>query len=151
MMNASSSNAPPSDTALPTVPQKTRQYNTTDEGMFLRQQAADAKTAMLRTVADIKATAQEAADVRWWTQQYPWYAVGTAAVVGFVAATHLLAPADHHAQPVPPAQSQTAARPSLMSSLLEMVRSVLLSAIIGALRSSHEPSARAQTRVDDLP
>jgi hypothetical protein len=52
---------------------------------------------------------------------------------------------------VPPAQSQTAARPSLMSSLLEMVRSVLLSAIIGALRSSREPSGRAQTRVDDLP
>src|SRR5437879_8895373 len=25
--------------------------------------------SMLRTVADIKATAQEAADVRWWTQQ----------------------------------------------------------------------------------
>ena len=119
--------------------------------MFLRQQATDAKTAMRRTVADIKATAQEAADVRWWTQQYPWYAVGTAAVVGFVAATQLLAPADHHVQPVPPAQSQIAARPSLMSSLFEMVRSILLGTIIEALRSSREPSARAQTRVDDLP
>ncbi len=119
--------------------------------MFLRQQATDAKTAMRRTVADIKATAQEAADVRWWTQQYPWYAVGTAVVVGFVAATQLLAPADHHAQPVPPAQSQTAARPSLMSSLFEMVRSILLGTIIEALRSSREPSGRAQTRVDDSP
>jgi len=133
------------------VPQKTRQYNTTDESVFLRQQAADAKTAMLRTVADIKATAQEAADVRWWTQQYPWYAVGTAAVVGFIAATHVLAPADQHPQAAPPLQEQTAARPSLMSLLFEMVRSTLLSTIIEALRSRSQPSKRAQTRAHDSP
>lgn len=119
--------------------------------MFLTQQAADAKTAMRRTVADIKATAQEAADVRWWTQQYPWYAVGTAAVVGFVAATHILAPADHHAQSAPPAQGQTAARPSWMSSLVEMLSSTLLSAIIGTLRSPNQPRERTQTRTDDSP
>lgn len=112
--------------------------------MFLAQQAADAKTAVLRTVADIKATAQEAADVRWWTQQYPWYAVGAAAVLGFVAATHLLVPPDHHAEPAPPAQGQTAARPSLTSSLFELVRSTLMSTIIGVLNSHKQPSGRAQ-------
>src|SRR5574341_2697521 len=101
MTNASASNAPHSDAALPTVPENTRHYNTMDEGVFLAQQAADAKTAMQRTVADIQATALEAADVRWWTQQYPWYAVGTAAVVGFVAVTQLLVPADHHSQSAP--------------------------------------------------
>jgi hypothetical protein len=106
---------------------------------------------MLRTVADIKATAQEAADVRWWTQQYPWYAVGTAAVVGFVAATQVLAPADHHAQAAPPAQGQTAARPSLMSALFEMLRSTLVSTIIGALHSSSQPAGGAPTRTEDPP
>lgn len=136
---------------MPTVPEKTRQYNTTDEGVFLTQQAADATTAMRRTVADIKATAQEAADVRWWTQHYPWYAVGTAAVVGFVAATYLLVPADHHGQSAPPAQGQTAARPSWMASLVEMLSSTLLSAIIGVLRSSLWPPERAQTRAEDPP
>jgi len=133
---------------LPTVPQKTGHYNTTDEGLFLTQQATDAKTAMLRTVADIKATAQEAADVRWWTQQYPWYAVGAAAVVGFVAATQLLTPAGPQAQPAPPAQGQAAARPTLMSSLFEMVRSTLMSAIIGALHSGSQRSEQARTRAD---
>jgi len=133
---------------LPTVPQKTGRYNTTDEGLFLTQQAVDAKAAMRRTVADIKATAQEAADVRWWTQQYPWYAVGTAAVVGFVAATQLLTPADHQAQPAPPAQAQTAARPTLMASLFEMLRSALMSTIIEALRSGNQQAERAQTRAD---
>jgi len=134
---------------LPTVPQKTRQYNTTDEGLFLTQQAADAKAAVRRTIADIKITAQEAADVRWWTQQYPWYAVGTAAVVGFIAATQVLAPADHHAETAPPAQAQTAAPPSLMSALFEMLRSMLVSTIIGALRSSSQPAARAPIQTED--
>jgi hypothetical protein len=33
--------------------------------MFLAQQAADATIAMLRTVADMQATAHEVVDVRW--------------------------------------------------------------------------------------
>jgi len=41
---------------------------------------------MQRTVADIGNTAKATTDVRWWTQQYPWYAVGAAAVVGLVTA-----------------------------------------------------------------
>src|SRR5215831_14073134 len=149
MTNASASSAPPLGTALPTVPQKTRQYNTTDEGIFLTQQAADAKAAVLHTIADMKATAQEAADVRWWTQQYPWYAVGAAAVLGFMAATRVLAPADHHPQPAPPAQGQTAARPSLASSVFEMLRSALVSTIIEALHSSSQPAGPAPTQIED--
>ena len=134
---------------MPTVPQKTRQYNTTDEGLFLTQQAADAKAAVQRTLADMKVTAQEVADVRWWTQQYPWYAVGTAAVVGFIAATRALTPPDHHTETAPPAQAQTAASPSLMSSLVEMLRSALVSTIIGALRSSSQPAGRVPPQSED--
>jgi len=120
------------------VPRKTERYNTTDEGLFLAQQAADAKTAMQRTVADMQETLKEAADVRWWTQQYPWYAMGAAAVVGFVAATRVLAPPDHHAQPAPLTQGQAAARPTWTSSLFEMVRSALMSAIMEAVRTQSE-------------
>jgi ElaB/YqjD/DUF883 family membrane-anchored ribosome-binding protein len=144
MTNASSSNRQPSDTALLTGPQKKRHYDTNDERVFLAQQAADAKTAMQHTVADIQATAKEVANVRWWTQQYPWYAVGAAAVLGFVAATSVLAPADHQPRPAPPAASQAAARPSWAASLFEMVRSTLMSIIVDALHTQSQQSSRAQ-------
>ena len=129
---------------MPTVPPKARHYNTTDEGAFLTQQATDAKIAMQRTLADIQATAKEAADVRWWTQQYPWYAVGAATVVGFITATQVLAPSDHHAPPAPPAQGQSARRPSWKSSLFELVRTTLMGAITEAMRGSSQSSDRAQ-------
>ena len=95
MTNASSNNVRHSDTALLTELQKKRHYNTDDERVFLIQQAADAKTAIQHTMADMQVAAKEAANVSWWTQQYPWYAVGAATVLGFLAATSVLAPADH--------------------------------------------------------
>jgi hypothetical protein len=130
------------------VPQKTRHYNTSDEGVFLTQQATDAKTAMQRTLADMQATAKEAADVRWWTQQYPWYAVGAAAVVGFVTATQVLAPSDHRASPAPPTQGQSAGRSSWMASLFNLVSSALMGAITEALRANSQHSERAQAQAD---
>ena len=145
MTNASSSNRTPSDTALLTEPQKKQHYNINDERVFLAQQAADAKAAMQHTVADMQATAKEAANIRWWTQQYPWYAVGAATVLGFVAATYVLAPADHRPQPAPPpATGQAAARPSWTTSLFEMVRSTLMGIIVDALHTQGQQSSRAQ-------
>ena len=134
----------PSDTALLTEPQKQRHYNTDDEHVFLAQQAADAKTAMQRTVADMQATAKEAANISWWTQQYPWYAVGAATVLGFVTATYMLAPADHQPRPAPPATNQAAARPSWTTSLFEMVRSTLMGIIVDALHTKGQQSSQAQ-------
>ena len=133
-----------SDTALLTEPQKKRHYNTDDERVFLAQQAADAKTAMQHTMADMQATAKEAANISWWTQQYPWYAVGAATVLGFVAAASVLAPADHRTRPAPPAASQAAARPSWTASLFEAVRSMLMSIIVDALYPKGQQSSRAQ-------
>jgi ElaB/YqjD/DUF883 family membrane-anchored ribosome-binding protein len=144
MTNASSSNMQHSDTALLTGPQKKQHYNTDDERVFLAQQAADAKTAIQHTVADMQATAKEVANIRWWTQQYPWYAVGAATVLGFVAATSVLAPADHRSRPAPPAVSQAAARPSWAASLFETVRSVLMSIIVDALNSKGQQASGAQ-------
>ncbi len=127
-----------------TEPQTKRHYNISDERVFLAQQAADAKTAIQRTVADMQATAKEAANVSWWTQQYPWYAVGAATILGFVTATYVLAPADHRPRPAPPAASQAAARPSWAASLFEMVRSTLMSIIVDALHTKGQQSGRAQ-------
>src|SRR6266581_9284225 len=137
MTNASSSNRTPSDTALLTEPQKKRHYNTNDERAFLAQQAADAKTAMQHTVADMQTTAKEVANISWWTQQYPWYAVGAATALGFIAATSVLAPADHGPRPAPPA-----ARPSWTTSLFEMVRSTLMSIIVDALHPKGQQSSQ---------
>ena len=40
---------------------------------------------MQHPVADMQATAKEVANIRWWTQHYPWYAVDAVTVLGFVA------------------------------------------------------------------
>lgn len=149
MTNASSSNMQHSDTALLTEPQKKRHYDTADERVFLAQQAADAKTALQRTMADMQATAKEAANISWWTQQYPWYAVGAATVLGFVAATSVLAPADHRPRPAPPSTSQAAARPSWTAALFDMVRSIVMSTIVGALNPKGQHSGQAQATQAD--
>ena len=133
-----------SDTALLTESQKKRHYNTDDERVFLTQQAADAKTAMQHTMADMQATAREVANISWWTQQYPWYAVGAATVLGFVAATAVLAPADRRPRPASPAASQATARPSWTASLFEMVRSMLMSIIVDALHPKGQQAGRTQ-------
>jgi hypothetical protein len=144
MTNASSSNVPHSDTALLTEPQKQQHYDTNDERVFLAQQAADAKTAMQHTMADMRTTAKEAANIRWWTQQYPWYAVGAATVLGFVATTYATAPADHHTQSAPSAASQAPARPSWTASLFGMVRSLLMGIIADALHAKSQQAGQAQ-------
>ena len=143
MTNASSSNRQHSDTALLTGPQKKQHYNTDDAQVFLAQQAADAKTAIQHTVADMQVTAKEVANISWWTQQYPWYAVGAAAVLGFVASS-VLASADHRPQPAPPAASQAAARPSWTAPLFGMVRSILMGVIADALHTKSQQAGQAQ-------
>jgi hypothetical protein len=134
---------------LLTGPQTKRRYNTDDERVFLTQQAADAKTAIQHTVADMQSTAKEIANLSWWTQQYPWYAVGAASVLGFIAATSVLAPADHRTRPAPPATSQAAVRPSWTAALFEMVRGILMSTITDALNPKSQQSGQAQTTQAD--
>jgi hypothetical protein len=92
----------------------------------------------------MQATAKEAANVSWWTQQYPWYAVGAATVLGFIAATSVLAPADHRSRPATPVASQAAARPSWTASLFEKMRSMLMGIIVDALHTKGQQSGQAQ-------
>jgi hypothetical protein len=147
MTNASSGNVTHSDTALLIGPQQTRHYNSHDERVFLAQQAADAKIAIQQTVADMQVTAREAANISWWTQQYPWYAVGVATVLGVVVTTSALAPSKHRAQPGPPV-ARPVARPSWMTSLFDMIRSLLMSIILDALHPPGQQSGRAQADTD---
>jgi hypothetical protein len=82
-------------------------------------------------------------------QHYPWYAVGAAAVLGFVTATSVWAPADHRPQPAPPAASQATARPSWTASLFETVHRMLISIMADALHTKSQPSSRAQSTQAD--
>ena len=132
---------------MPTVPQTTRHYDTNNDSAFLAQQAADAKTAMQRTVEDMQRSVQQVANVRWWTQQYPWYAVGAAAVLGFVAATHVGSSTTSGAPPAPQ-QPQTVVRQSWLAPLFEMLRTTLMSAIIGAVHASGEQTGQTETLSD---
>jgi hypothetical protein len=114
--------------------------------MFLAQQAADAHTAMQHTLADMRATAVEVANVRWWTQHYPWYAVGTAAVLGYVVTAAVLAPSASQPRPAQPAARQAAAHPSWTAALFAMARQTLLGMLQEALHPNG-PSTR-QAPVD---
>lgn len=53
---------------------------------FLDHETEAAKAAILRTIENIKGDLRTATDVRLWTQEHPWAAVGVAAAVGFTAA-----------------------------------------------------------------
>jgi hypothetical protein len=146
MTNANANNRPHTAAAWLSEPAPQRQYNTEDERTFLAQQAADAQTAMQRTLADMQASAVEVANVRWWTQHYPWYAVGTAAVLGYVITTAVLAPSAPQPQPAPPTARQATARASWTAALFAMARETLLGIIREALHPNG-PSTR-QAPVD---
>ena len=56
------------------------------EAEFLERQTAEATAAIGDTLKAIQANLKDAANVRAWTQQYPWWAIGAAALTGFAAA-----------------------------------------------------------------
>src|SRR5687767_3043371 len=60
------------------------------EAEFLQQQAANAKAAIGRALADFTGQLAHGVDPRLWAKEYPWYTVGAAAVGGFVAAALLI-------------------------------------------------------------
>jgi hypothetical protein len=62
------------------------------EQRFLADQAADARTAMKRTVEEMKQTLVKAADVRTCARLHPWIATGSAVAAGFVAGAVLSSP-----------------------------------------------------------
>jgi hypothetical protein len=122
-----------------------QRYDNADEARFLRQQANDAQIAIKQTLAQMRETSKDAADVRWWTQRYPWCAVGGAGLLGFVVVTYLRASSGGQERSSPQRHARESSPSSvfsgMFSSLLSIVRGVLISAIIGALQTRDEEPA----------
>jgi len=53
---------------------------------YLTRQADDARHAIACTLRELCCAAEDVADVRLWTRQFPWAATGSAALIGFLAA-----------------------------------------------------------------
>jgi ElaB/YqjD/DUF883 family membrane-anchored ribosome-binding protein len=81
MNNESKSSGASSATTSPT-PQKAR----TSESALLQGEAAQAQAAMRAKWSDAQTALKQAADVRAWTEKYPWWSVGAAAAAGLAAA-----------------------------------------------------------------
>ena len=60
------------------------------ESEFLAQQAEMARTAMMRSLSEIKTRLAQGADPKAWAREFPWITVGAAAVAGFAAAATLI-------------------------------------------------------------
>jgi hypothetical protein len=120
----------------------------------LQQQAADARVAIQQTLAEMQETVKVAADVRRWTQQYPWIAVGAASVLGFVAASALARNGAAPSQADVPQQRQ-ADRPSLLMSLLSplfpMLRNALVSTVVsGVMDKTQEHKQEQEERTNEI-
>jgi len=84
-MNASDKQSVPGSES--TLRSEHMAHESLGESQVLDRQVAEAKAAVLRTLDDVKANLGTAADVRLWTQRYPWFAIGVAAATGFAAAS----------------------------------------------------------------
>jgi hypothetical protein len=65
--------------------------HTRSERVYLADQAADARIAMVRTLQDMKKTLIQVADVRSCAKRHPWLVTGSAVAAGFITGT-VLAP-----------------------------------------------------------
>jgi hypothetical protein len=108
-----------------------------NEAAFLAQQAAAAKIAIGQTLMEMQKTAKEAADLRWWTKHYPWAAVGTAALLGFFTVP-ILTMESHTPPQTAATRNGQAATPSLLSSLVDLVRGMIVTAVVNALKNKKD-------------
>jgi len=98
------------------------------ESDYLTQQANDAAAAMAAVVQDFKAKLGQGVDVEGWAKQYPWVALGGAAVAGFLGAFALVPSREQSALSklakieaalAPPPQAHAAATPPQPASPLD--------------------------------
>jgi len=104
---------------------------------------------MARTLEELKASLQTAADLKLWTRQHPWAALGVAAVAGFAVA-NAVTPSKHGPAATPPwaaygngyAPAAAAPQPaanhygalnSLLAPLFDMAKVALQSTIASAI------------------
>jgi hypothetical protein len=81
------------------------------ERSFLADQAAEAKTAMTRTLHEMHDTLKRVADVRSCAKQHPWLAVGGAVAAGFVTGA-VLTPAQRKTSTITESGGEVESQPS---------------------------------------
>jgi hypothetical protein len=89
-MNVATESSAPGSAGLPN--NDTRPDPQKSEVDYLKREISDARAALLNTVARLKDRCAASVDAREWIIQYPWAAMGIAALAGFTAAT-VVAPA----------------------------------------------------------
>jgi ElaB/YqjD/DUF883 family membrane-anchored ribosome-binding protein len=149
------SNEPPSATTY-TSKHDHAAHRQLDEADFLKQESAEAKQAMAHTVQELKDSLRTAADLKLWTRQHPWAAVGVAAVAGFAVANAVTPSKHEHAPPPPwmaygngqaaPAGAPHAAKSygalnSLLAPLFDMAKVALQSTIASAIGGAMQQQA----------
>jgi ElaB/YqjD/DUF883 family membrane-anchored ribosome-binding protein len=151
-------------TMSPTV--RKRMTENRSEHRFLADQAADARTAMMQTVQEMKHTLVKAADVRPSVRQHPWIATGSAVAVGSFAGAVLSRPRSTSGNTIPagtvsgaspasaarePARAKTGfLRATLGTALTSLVQTLLQSLIAAAVATTEVDPVAAEPR-HDLP
>jgi hypothetical protein len=90
MKTENANSARTSGTTSTPAPKTAGDASKMSEADFLAQQAAEAKAAMSRAMAQLKVDLGETVNVAAWTRQYPWISLGTVAVAGFLATSALI-------------------------------------------------------------
>ena len=136
------------------------------ETEFLAREVADAKAALLDAVAGLKSGAAESLDLRVWARQYPWAALGVAAVAGFAAATLLakkpteevcrenspesVSSAAPPPPPLPagvyPASASSGMKAMIIGALFGLAKIVIENLLIAALRGPTSPPSKSDNK-----
>jgi len=128
----------------------------TSERRFLEDQAANAKTAMIQALHEVKQTAMRVADVRACARQHPWLVAGSAVAAGFIAGA-LITPASRkqigtvspHSESIPgPGDHEQAPQPTAKSSWSSAVGTALTSVAITVLQGALTAAAVSLFRTD---
>ncbi|WP_428939562.1 hypothetical protein [Fontivita pretiosa] len=140
-----------------------------DEAQFLRQQAQQARDAMLRALELAARNLAHGADPRAWAREHPWLTVGAAAAGGFLAAVTLvptrqqqllrelarieraIAPPPPHANGLNGQSHRPTARHRLLRRLLRETFKLVRPALLSAITAGITAKAAAEPRQPDSP
>jgi hypothetical protein len=88
--NSGPTSATTSTPAPQTADEAVKAAGSLSESEYLTRQADEARAAISRATAQLKANLAETVDIAGWTRQYPWITLGTVAVAGFVATSAMV-------------------------------------------------------------
>jgi len=85
-MNASDKTKGRSSAGTSATAPHAKPHTPVTEAEYVARQTAEARAAISNTINAISGDMKDTVDVRLWTKQYPWLAVGAAVCAGFAAA-----------------------------------------------------------------